>query len=98
MATTAYERCQTTYAFACGRGQGAHRYGTAHESKICERYVFLPDGTYTSTTRSLPQHHEGTYRIFAGKVRLVPDDAEPFELALSFDGTKLRDMKRLPPK
>jgi len=28
----------------------------------------------------------------------VPDDTEPFELALSFDGTKLGDMKRLPPK
>jgi len=31
-------------------------------------------------------------------VRLVPDDTEPFELALSFDGTKLGGMNRLPPK
>lgn len=102
MATTSYEHCQESTAFACNRRDAnGNTYGTAHTFTTCERIVFQPDGTFTRQGgRQLMTGHEGTYRIFAGKVKMR-FDAEPglpshsLELALSPDGTTLGSMKRI---
>jgi hypothetical protein len=95
---TVYQHCQTTWMFACGkRDASGQTYGTAHERNHCERYVFQADGTFTSTGTF--DFSEGTYRIFAGKVRITPaadETIRPFELALSPDGSKLGNFTRLP--
>jgi hypothetical protein len=93
--TTTYQACHQTTVFACGMMRGNQRYGTAHERKVCERYEFHPDGTFTSSGAAL-SGREGTYVIFAGKVQITPDDAKPFELTLSPDGMLLGGLKRLP--
>ncbi len=94
-ATTGYEACSTSWAFACGmRDSAGNKYGTAREVTHCERYVFQPDGTFTT------DFDRGTYKIVKGTVKLVMtnDDGSEhrFELVLSPDGATLGGMKRLP--
>jgi hypothetical protein len=94
-ATTSYESCTTSWAFACGKRDSAgNTYGTAEQRTHCERYVFQPDGTYTNG------HERGTYKIVNDTMKLVrriDDNREhPFELVLSADGATLGTMKRLP--
>jgi len=94
--TTSYQSCTTTWAFACGmRDSGGNKYGTAHQKTHCERYVFQPDGTFTTA------FERGTYKIVKGTVKLVMtnDDGSEhgFELVLSPDGATLGGMKRLMP-
>lgn len=94
MAPTTYERCQTITMFACGRIDAAgHRYGTAHERKECTRMTFHPDGTVVQRGDFEREDH-GTYRIFAGKLRIAFEGQPAFELALSPDGMKLGDWSR----
>jgi hypothetical protein len=99
MATTTYMSCHKETMFACGKIDAAgHRYGTAHEVERCESYVFHPDGTFVA--RGLP-NLEGTYRIFAGKLKMTfepafeGDKPHTTELVLSPDGTLLGEMKRV---
>jgi hypothetical protein len=96
-ATTTYEHCQITWAHACGmRDSNGMRYGTAHAQRVCERYTFRPDGTFSQRDSfGRTRTSEGTYRIFAGRVLITPDDDKAFELALSPDGTQLGLLKRL---
>jgi hypothetical protein len=87
--------------FACGmRDASGNTYGTAHQQESCERYVLLPDGTFTAQKHS--HSDAGTYRIAGGKVRFTttrrPGGALPatFELPLSADGAQLGSLRRVP--
>ncbi|MBA3457941.1 MAG: hypothetical protein H0T42_32965 [Deltaproteobacteria bacterium] len=93
-ATTSFESCSKSWAFACGkRDSGGQTYGTAHEMTHCERYVFQPDGTFSSS------FERGTYTIVNTTVTIVTrnDDGSEHkvELSLSADGATLGSMKRL---
>jgi hypothetical protein len=94
-ATTSFESCSKSWAFACGKPDGrGGTYGTAHERTHCERYTFQPDGTFTSG------FERGTYKIVKGTVKMSTpnsDGGKPytFELVLAADGTSLGSMKRL---
>jgi hypothetical protein len=95
---TSFEGCTKSWAFACGmRSSTGQTFGTAKEMTHCEKYTFLPNGTYTSSGRMLPT--AGTYRVIGKTVRLTVrhDDGgtSSFDLVLSTDGSTLGSMKRL---
>jgi hypothetical protein len=94
---TSFEGCTKSWAFACGmRDSAGHRYGTAKEMTHCEKYTFLPNGTYTVSGNMIAT--SGTYRVIGKTVRLTTtnDDGttSSFDLALSTDGSTLGTMKR----
>lgn len=97
-AATTYESCTTSWMFACNmRDQNGQMYGTARPIKMCARYEFHPDGTYSANEGFLPT--TGTYRIAGGKVWITTAgtldvSSTSFELALSADGATLGTMKR----
>ena len=93
-ATTSYESCSTSWAFACGKRDSAgNTYGTRDEMTHCERYVFKTDGTFKNGFET------GTYKIVNHTVKLVtPNDdgtVHSFALVLSRDGATLGRMKRV---
>lgn len=93
-ATTSYEACTKSWAFACGmRDSAGNKFGTAREITHCERYVFQPDGTFQTG------FDRGTYKIVDTTVKLIMrnDDGSEhrFELVLSPDGATLGGLKRV---
>ncbi len=94
-ATTSFESCSKSWAFACNKPDGrGGTYGTAHQRTHCERYTFQPDGTFTNG------YERGTYKIIKGKVKMTTPSsgggkATTFELVLAPDGTSLGNLKRL---
>ena len=75
-APATYDQCTTSWAFACGKRDGAGRtYGTAHPMQHCARYAFAADGTYTVTvTGGIERIHTGTYGLAGDKVVLRQAD------------------------
>lgn len=84
-ATTSFDSCAKSWAFACGmRTADGQTYGTAKEMTHCERYVFQPDGSFSSS------HDRGTYKIVNKKLELVTrsDDGSTSKFELSIDALK----------
>lgn len=94
-ATTSFESCSTSWAFACNKPDGnGGTYGTAHQRTQCHRYTFQPDGTFTNG------YERGTYKIVKDTVKMTTPSsgggkASTFDLVLTPDGTSLGNMKRL---
>lgn len=90
---TSFEGCTKSWAFACGKIDSAGRkFGTAHERTRCEKYTFLPNGTYAVTGQMMTTG--GTYRVIGKTVRLTAKNVDgstaSFDLALSTLGTMTR--------
>ena len=83
--TTTYAFCYTVHE--CGAGERGG-YGPVGTTRECDRYVFRPNGTFTSRDKT------GKYRIARGSVRITSRGATT-TFALSPDRKTLGHMRRV---
>ncbi|CAN5740462.1 hypothetical protein BH11MYX2_BH11MYX2_18560 [soil metagenome] len=88
---TTYQSCSTSWAFACGmHDAGGNTYGTAHEMKMCTKYTFQANGTYTSagdgpgaTQGRYLKHDDGSVTLFEASADKTEPAPTPYDLQLS---------------
>ena len=87
---TTYQSCTTSWAFACGmHDANGQTYGTAHEMKMCTKYTFQTDGSYSvsgdhagGTAGRYLLHDDGSVTLFESSVDSSEPAPKPYDLQL----------------